>query len=87
MARGQLLNTGAGFFIAKGLVVTAFQVIDGASTLRVGTLGGKTVEVKDVAAWNRRQGLGDPRRIEFGSAHRLPLLVQVHRMWATGATF
>jgi S1-C subfamily serine protease len=54
-AQGQILNTGAGFFIAKGLVVTAFQVIDGASTLRVATLGGKTVEVKDVAAWNRRQ--------------------------------
>ncbi len=54
-AQGQILNTGAGFFIAKGLVVTAFQVIDGASTLRVSTLGGKTVEVKDVAAWNRRQ--------------------------------
>jgi S1-C subfamily serine protease len=54
-AQGQVLNTGAGFFIAKGLVVTAFQVIDGASTLRVGNLGGKTVEVKDVAAWNRRQ--------------------------------
>lgn len=54
-AQGQILNTGAGFFIAKGLVVTAFQVIDGAATLRVATVGGKTVEVKDVAAWNRRQ--------------------------------
>lgn len=54
-AQGQILNTGAGFFIAKGLVVTAFQVIDGASTLRVSSLGGKSAEVKDVAAWNRRQ--------------------------------
>ncbi|MFZ0085264.1 MAG: serine protease [Candidatus Acidiferrales bacterium] len=54
-AQGQILNNGLGFFIAKGLVVTAFQVIDGASTLRVATLGGKAVEVKDVAAWNRRQ--------------------------------
>jgi hypothetical protein len=54
-AQDQILNTGAGFFIAKGLVVTAFQVIDGASTLRVSTFGGKKVEVKDVATWNRRQ--------------------------------
>lgn len=54
-AQGQILNTGAGFFIAQGLVVTAFQVIDGASTLRVSTLGGKKVGLKDVATWNRRQ--------------------------------
>jgi S1-C subfamily serine protease len=54
-AQGQILNPGAGFFIAKGLVVTAFQVIDGASTLRLTTVGGNVAEVKDVAAWNRRQ--------------------------------
>ena len=53
--QGQLLNTGEGFFIGPGLVLTAFQVIDGASSLRVAGTGGPSVDTKTVAAWNRRQ--------------------------------
>ena len=74
-AQGQILNTGAGFFIAKGLVVTAFQVIDGASTLRVASPGGKTVEVKMLRRGTAaRTGPSLPCRI--WKRHRLPPRVQ-----------
>lgn len=53
--QGQLLNTGEGFFIRPGLVLTAFQVIDGASSLRVIGTGGRAIDTKTLAAWNRRQ--------------------------------
>jgi Trypsin-like peptidase domain len=53
--QGQLLNTGEGFFIGPGLVLTAFQVIDGASSLRIVAAAGQATDTKTVAAWNRRQ--------------------------------
>ena len=53
--QGQLLNTGEGFFIGPGLVLTAFQVIDGASSLRIAAASGQAIDTKTVAAWNRRQ--------------------------------
>src|SRR5271156_3235175 len=53
--QGQLLNTGEGFFIGPGLVLTAFQVIDSASSLRVVGASGRAIDTKTLAAWNRRQ--------------------------------
>jgi hypothetical protein len=53
--QGQLLNTGEGFFVAPGMVLTAFQVIDGASSLRVVGASGRAIDTKIVAGWNRRQ--------------------------------
>src|SRR5580658_474932 len=53
--QGQMLNAGEGFFIGPGLVLTAFQVIDGASSLRIVAPGGQASDTKTVAAWNRRQ--------------------------------
>jgi hypothetical protein len=53
--QGQPLNTGEGFFIRPGLVLTAFQVIDGASSLRVVGASGRAIDTKTVVAWNRRQ--------------------------------
>jgi Trypsin-like peptidase domain len=53
--QGQMLNTGEGFFIGPGLVLTAFQLIDGASSLRIVGAGARSVGAKTVAAWNRRQ--------------------------------
>src|SRR5277367_4323388 len=53
--QGQLLNTGEGFFIGPGLVLTAFQVIDSASSLRVVGASGRAIDTKTVAVWNRRQ--------------------------------
>ena len=53
--QGRMLNVGEGFFIGPGLILTAFQVIDGASSLRVVGVGGGSIDTKTVAAWNRRQ--------------------------------
>jgi len=53
--QGQMLNVGEGFVIGPGLVLTAFQVIDGASSLRVVGAGGRSIDTKTVAAWSRRQ--------------------------------
>jgi hypothetical protein len=48
-------NVGTGFFIGPGKLLTAFQVIDGASRVRVQGPLGQTVDVTEVVAWNRRQ--------------------------------
>jgi len=49
------LNTGSGFLIGNGLILTAFQVIDSASSLRIVLPGGRSAGVRDVLTWNRRQ--------------------------------
>ncbi|MGH9712987.1 MAG: trypsin-like peptidase domain-containing protein [Candidatus Acidiferrales bacterium] len=48
-------STGSGFFFSKGLVLTAFQVVDGASSLRVTLPDGQAIESREILAWNRRQ--------------------------------
>jgi len=53
--KGGRLSTGSGFLLGEGLVVTAFQVIEGASRLRLVPSTGEPVETTEVAAWNRRQ--------------------------------
>jgi S1-C subfamily serine protease len=52
---GQPLGAGSGFFLDDGLLVTAFRVIDGAQTLRIGLSDGSHVQSTEVVAWNRRQ--------------------------------
>lgn len=54
-AAGQRVSTGSGFFAEEGFLFTAFQVIDGASSLRVVLPDGRRLETKEVAAWNRWQ--------------------------------
>jgi trypsin-like peptidase len=54
-AAGELMSQGSGTSIGSGLVLTAFQVIDGAASLRILLPDGQTIHSKDVAAWNRRQ--------------------------------
>jgi hypothetical protein len=54
-SQGVPLNHGLGFFIDKGTILTAFQVIDGAVTIRVTLPSGKQVETQELAGWNRRQ--------------------------------
>lgn len=46
---------GSGFFIEKGLVLTTFQVIDGASLLRIAGADGRISTSEKVVAWNRWQ--------------------------------
>jgi len=52
---GETISRGFGFFIDKGVVLTAFQVIDGASSLRIDFADGSNAKISDVVAWNRRQ--------------------------------
>lgn len=54
-AKGDVTTTGLGFSVGQGLILTAFQVIDGANSLRLTLPGGRSLEAHDVAAWNRRQ--------------------------------
>ena len=54
-AKGQPFDTGSGFFLEDGLLVTAFSAIDGAHALRIGLANGRHLQSNAVAAWNRRQ--------------------------------
>ncbi len=54
-AAGTRQSRGSGFFVDDGLVLTAFEVIDGATALRVTLPDGRTLETHEVAAWNRLQ--------------------------------
>lgn len=54
-AKATLRNVGTGFFIGPGKMLTAFQVIDGATKVRVKGPQGQSVDLMEVVAWNRRQ--------------------------------
>ena len=54
-AKGARRNIGTGFFIGPGRLLTAFQVIDAATKVRVAGPQGRMIEVTDVLAFNRRQ--------------------------------
>lgn len=54
-ASADKLSQGSGFFIGDGLVLTAFRVIDGASSLRAVLPGGQPTTVNGVVLWNRWQ--------------------------------
>ncbi|MGH9775018.1 MAG: hypothetical protein ACRD50_08740 [Candidatus Acidiferrales bacterium] len=53
--KGELINSGVGFFIDKGLILTAFQVIDGANSLKVILDGNRTLETHEIVSWDRRR--------------------------------
>jgi S1-C subfamily serine protease len=48
-------RTGSGFFIDSGIVLTAFEVIDGSSSIQIDLPDGSKREVDSVLAWNRAQ--------------------------------
>ncbi len=54
-AGGEVLRRGSGFSLGKGTLVTAFQVIDGASSLQVEFPDGHETTTNQVLTWNRRQ--------------------------------
>lgn len=54
-SNGEIVRQGSGFFIGKDLLLTAFQVIDGASSLQIDFSDGTRTTVNQVLAWNRRQ--------------------------------
>ena len=72
---------GSGFFVAPGLVLTAFQVIDGDVSLRAVMPDGKATEVTEVVAWNRRQ---DWAIIKVPSAQNAVLPAAKPDSWAVG---
>lgn len=53
--KGERSGAASGFFVADGLVLTAFQVINGASRLRITLPDGRKLETDQVAGWNRWQ--------------------------------
>jgi S1-C subfamily serine protease len=52
---GAPINRGSGFFIAPSQILTAFENIDEASTLRIVFPNGQTATSREVLAWNRWQ--------------------------------
>ncbi len=52
--QGEKAGTGSGFVIGPDLVATAFEVIDGAATLRVRFSTGRQAMARSLVAWNRR---------------------------------
>lgn len=54
-AKGARRSVGSGFFIGRGKLLTAFQVIDGAARVRVAGPQGRLIEATEVIAYNRRQ--------------------------------
>jgi len=52
-ARGQRIDSGSGFFVASDVLLTAFQVIDGATKLRVSLPDGRRLETQEALSWNK----------------------------------
>jgi S1-C subfamily serine protease len=53
--KGTRRNVGSGFFIGPGRLLTAFQVIDDATRVRIVGPQGRMMEATEVLSWNRRQ--------------------------------
>lgn len=51
---GESLGVGSAFFIGEGLLLTTFQAVDSASSIRITSAEGKTGLAKGILAWNRR---------------------------------
>lgn len=54
-ADGVVLDKGSGFWVGDGRILTAFNVIDGASSLRVSLKDGSQLTTDQAIAWNRWQ--------------------------------
>jgi len=77
---GERRSLGTGFFIGPGQLLTAFQVVDGATKVRVVMPDGRRAEAGEVVAWNRRQDW-IILRIDAG---QLPTLQLAAEPWAIG---
>ena len=54
-AKGQRIDSGSGFFVEPDVLLTAFQVIDGASRLRVSSQDGHRLETQEALSWDKWQ--------------------------------
>jgi hypothetical protein len=79
--KGGRLVTGSGFLLGERLLVTAFQVIEGASRLRLMPSNGEPVETVELAAWNRRQDWAVLRTPPIGPVQ---LALDKSRSWKVG---
>jgi S1-C subfamily serine protease len=53
--RGVAFDSGSGFFVDPDIVLTAFQVIDGANKLRLSLPDGRRLETQQVLTWDKWQ--------------------------------
>jgi S1-C subfamily serine protease len=81
-SRGKAVARGSGFYLADGRLVTAFQNIDGASSLRVISANGTTQEVTAVLSWNRWQ---DWAILPGGDAKVVGVPRAVPKSWGVGS--
>jgi S1-C subfamily serine protease len=54
-ANGEIAETHSGFFLEDGMLITAFEAIDGASRLRLILSNGQQIQNDQVVGWNRWQ--------------------------------
>jgi hypothetical protein len=78
---GDAITRGFAFFIDKGVLLTAFQVIDGATSLRADFADGSSATLSNVVAWNRRQ---DWAILKIDSANVQPLEKAAPNSWKIG---
>lgn len=77
----QEITRGFGFFIDKSAVITAFQVVDGASSVRLEFADGSSTTVNNLVAWNRRE---DWAILKGESAKVQPLEKAAPNSWKVG---
>lgn len=78
---GELIGHGLGFLIANGTVLTAFQAIDGASSVRLDFADGSNATVSSVAAWSRPQ---DWAILKVNAPNGKPLEQAAANSWKIG---
>jgi hypothetical protein len=79
---GKRLRRGSGFFDEGARLLTAFQVIDGASALRITLPDGQRVETSELLAWNRWQDWAAIKLADTSGARPLPRAPQ--NSWSVG---
>lgn len=78
---GAHINRGSGFFIAPSQLLTAFENIDGASSLQIVFPNGQISVSNEVLAWNRWQ---DWAVLEVNSTGLAPLKLAPAKSWNVG---
>lgn len=80
-SNGERLRLGSGFLIAKNLVLTGFEVVDGASSARVTFADSTPLPVEGFAAWDRLQ---DWTLLKVHSGDRPTLPLAKPNSWQVG---
>jgi S1-C subfamily serine protease len=84
--KGRRLGSGSGFFLESGLLLTAFQAIDGAYDLRIRLSDGSQLQSDAVLAWNRRQdwallNVAQGKNVKLNKAETNSVTVGDHCYW------